>query len=41
MKIESSSIWIKSSNFAADLVREGSKKCWHEVIRLAEKPVIQ
>ena len=38
---ESGCVWIKSSNFAADLVRGGSNKGWHEAERLAEKPVIQ
>jgi hypothetical protein len=31
-------ISIICSNFAADLVRSGSEKLWHEVKRLAEKP---
>ncbi len=29
------------SNFAADLIRGGSKKHRHDVDRLAEEPVIQ
>ena len=34
-------ISIKSSTFAADLVRSGSRKSQHEVARHAEKPVKQ
>ncbi len=31
--------WIICYNFAADLVRKGSSKLWHEAMRLTEKPV--
>lgn len=32
-------VWIICYNFAADLVRKGSNKLWHNVIRLTEKTV--